>query len=36
LAGQVIGTGDATLFGVVELSPAINTTAVVPVDVQQI
>jgi hypothetical protein len=35
-AGQVIGHGDATWFGGLELSPASNTTTPVSVDVQQI
>jgi hypothetical protein len=35
-ARRVIGTGDATWFGGVELSPAISTTALVSIDVQQI
>jgi hypothetical protein len=35
-AGQVIGSTGPTWFGGVELSPAINTTAPVSVDVQQL
>jgi hypothetical protein len=35
-AGQVIGTSGATWFGGVELSPAINTSALVSMDLKQI
>jgi hypothetical protein len=34
-AGQVIGTGRVAWFGGIELSPSINTTTVVSMDVQQ-
>jgi hypothetical protein len=34
-AGQMLGTGSTTWFGGIELSPAMNTTAIASVDVQQ-
>jgi hypothetical protein len=34
-AGQMLGTGNTTWFGGIELRPPVNTTAIASLDVQQ-